>query len=195
MQMIFNEIDNRSKKISKLRVTGLCVGNSPGIGEFPALMASNAENVSISWRHHDCSGLMYYSVVRGKNAMKSLIIGNSTTWWQFLPANNRQNVILHIIGSLWGDSSGGPGSLPKRPVMRKTSPYHHVFMLNKTALKFPVLWGRAHAGPANDTIAPSQKHMHYISQTLSCEQLFAPWRGNQLGPVWLIYTHVKIHGG
>ena len=40
-----------SKKTSKLRVTGLCVGNSPGTGEFPAQMASNAENVSIWWRH------------------------------------------------------------------------------------------------------------------------------------------------
>ena len=44
----------RSKIISKLRVTGLCVGNSPVTGEFPAQMASNAENVSIWWRHHDC---------------------------------------------------------------------------------------------------------------------------------------------
>ena len=43
----------RSKKTSKLRVTGLCVGNSPGTGEFPPQMASNAENVSIWWRHHD----------------------------------------------------------------------------------------------------------------------------------------------
>ena len=42
----------KSKKTSKLRVTGLCVGNSPGTGEFPAQMASNAENVSIWWRHH-----------------------------------------------------------------------------------------------------------------------------------------------
>ena len=42
----------RSKKTSKLRVTGLCAGNSPGTVEFPAQMASNAENVSIWWRHH-----------------------------------------------------------------------------------------------------------------------------------------------
>ena len=42
----------RSKKTSKPRVTGLCVGNSPGTGDFPAQMASNAENVSIWWRHH-----------------------------------------------------------------------------------------------------------------------------------------------
>ena len=39
-------------KTSKLRVTGLCAGNSPETGEFPAQMASNAENVSIWWRHH-----------------------------------------------------------------------------------------------------------------------------------------------
>ena len=43
---------HRSKKTSKLRVIGLCAGNSPGTGEFPAQMASNAENVSIWWRHH-----------------------------------------------------------------------------------------------------------------------------------------------
>ena len=41
----------RSKKTSKLRVTCLCVGNSPGTGEFPAQRASNAEIVSILWRH------------------------------------------------------------------------------------------------------------------------------------------------
>ena len=34
----------RSKKTSKLRLTGLCVGNSP----------LTAENVSIRWRHHVC---------------------------------------------------------------------------------------------------------------------------------------------
>ena len=43
----------RSKKTPKLRVTGLCEGNSPVTGEFPAQRASNAENVSIWWRHHD----------------------------------------------------------------------------------------------------------------------------------------------
>ena len=42
----------RSKKSSKVRVTGLCAGNSPETGEFPAQRASDAENVSIWWRHH-----------------------------------------------------------------------------------------------------------------------------------------------
>ena len=41
------------KNPSKLGVTGLCAGNSPVTGEFLAQMASNAENVSIWWRHHD----------------------------------------------------------------------------------------------------------------------------------------------
>ena len=42
----------RSKKTSKLRVTGLCTGNSPMTGEFPAQRNRYTENVSIWWRHH-----------------------------------------------------------------------------------------------------------------------------------------------
>ena len=54
----------RSKKISKLRVTGLCAGNSPVTGGFPAQMASNTENVSIIWwRHHEPPHLSY--IVKG----------------------------------------------------------------------------------------------------------------------------------
>ena len=44
---------HRSKKISKLCVTGLCAKNSPVTGEFPAKCTGNAESVSIWWRHHD----------------------------------------------------------------------------------------------------------------------------------------------
>ena len=40
-----------SKKTSKL-VLGLCEGDSPVTGEFPAQRASNAEAVSILWRHY-----------------------------------------------------------------------------------------------------------------------------------------------
>ena len=56
-------IGRRSIKTSKLRVTGLCVGNSSETDEFPAQMASNAENVSIWWRHHD--------LVRSKQAWRN----------------------------------------------------------------------------------------------------------------------------
>ena len=47
---VYSGADQRKK--SKLRVTGLCTGNSPLTGEFPAQMASNAENVSIWWCNH-----------------------------------------------------------------------------------------------------------------------------------------------
>ena len=41
----------RSEKTSKLRGTGLCAGNSPETGEFPAQKAGNAQNASIWWRY------------------------------------------------------------------------------------------------------------------------------------------------
>ena len=44
----------RSKKTSNFCVTGICEGNLQVTGEFPWQKASNAENVSIWWRHH-CS--------------------------------------------------------------------------------------------------------------------------------------------
>ena len=50
---LLNDLLRRiSKKTTKLRVTGLCSGNSPVTGEFPAQRASNAENVSIWWHYH-----------------------------------------------------------------------------------------------------------------------------------------------
>ena len=53
----------RSKKTSKLRVTGLCAGNSPMTAECPAQMASNAEKVSIWWRHNENEGQPWHTNV------------------------------------------------------------------------------------------------------------------------------------
>ena len=53
----------RSKKTSKLRVTGLCARNSPETGEFPAQKASNTHNVSIGWRHHEMATVLRYCLV------------------------------------------------------------------------------------------------------------------------------------
>ena len=44
-------VADHTKKTSKLRATGLCTRSSTVTGEFPAQMASNAENISIWWRH------------------------------------------------------------------------------------------------------------------------------------------------
>ena len=48
----------RSKKTSKLRVIGLCAGNSSVAGEFPTQIeiVSSVENCSIWWRHHEHDG-------------------------------------------------------------------------------------------------------------------------------------------
>ena len=52
----------RSKKTSKLHVTGLCKGNTLVTGEFSAQRASNAENVSIgfSWSWSFNCGYAWY---------------------------------------------------------------------------------------------------------------------------------------
>ena len=72
---------HRSKKTPKLRVTGLSEGNSPGTGEFPAQKASNAENVSISWRHH---------------------VAHKVWWSQFMPWCHLTSGHLHdYIRHLW----------------------------------------------------------------------------------------------
>ena len=62
---------HRWKKTSKLCVTGLCAGNSPVAGEFPAQRASNAENVFIWWRHH--------VTTVGTGRLKHLLHHNSLT--------------------------------------------------------------------------------------------------------------------
>ena len=82
----------RSKKTSKLHVTGLCVGNSPGTGEFPAQMTSYVENVSIWWRHHAvwngtsargraATDSLYYVII--VNVCFSVLLSNyeKCSWW------------------------------------------------------------------------------------------------------------------
>ena len=74
---LFNRLfGRRSNKTSKLGVTGLCVGNWPATGEFPAQRASNAETVSIWWCHHvrysPCLLVSISTVVRFRGYSPSL---------------------------------------------------------------------------------------------------------------------------
>ena len=65
----------RSKKTSKLRVSGLCAGNSPVTGEFPAQKASNAEYVSMWWRHCDLLFIGYvYDELNSLNSISHTIL-------------------------------------------------------------------------------------------------------------------------
>ena len=71
------------KETSKLRVTGLCTGNSSGTGEFPAHMASNAENVSIWWRLH-AKGLRVNVSSRAATDVSSCSCLRPSYWCQVL---------------------------------------------------------------------------------------------------------------
>ena len=101
----------RSKKTSKLRVTSLCAGNSPVTSEFPAQMASNAENVSIWWHHHisnleECGYKHRMSLWRTINKTYSveymLSPLNSWSWPFFSPNHSQQTPISwHMMVSYW----------------------------------------------------------------------------------------------
>ena len=49
---VYSDADHRKQNIKAPRHRPLA-GNSPRTGGFPAQRASNAENVSIWWRHHE----------------------------------------------------------------------------------------------------------------------------------------------
>ena len=96
----------RLKKTSKLRVTGLCAGNSPGSGEFPAQIASNAENVSIWWRHHgtgnhdvDYVGRLFYTR-KGFNYRVSLLSAMMKIFLKKYIA--RKGLTYSVLMALWG---------------------------------------------------------------------------------------------
>ena len=88
----------RSKKTSKLRVTGLCVGNSPVTGEFPAQRASNAGNVSIWWRHHAMNSNLAYLYYGGPNASPHRKLFNNQVVVLICPLHHRSNNSSWWIG-------------------------------------------------------------------------------------------------
>ena len=85
LDFLFNRLfRRRSKKKSKLRVTGLCEGNSPMTGQFPTQRASDAENVSIWWRHHSIAAFALFSscpskTCKGTSSDKMPYFGTPTT--------------------------------------------------------------------------------------------------------------------
>ena len=74
----------RSKNTPKLRVTGLYAVNSPGTGEFLAQMASNAENVSIWWRHYENNTYSTYPTTE-------------CGWWHLFQIPVRVTLFLHLL--------------------------------------------------------------------------------------------------
>ena len=70
-----------SKKTSKLLVTGLCKGNPPVTSGFPSQRASNTENVSIWWRHHECIIWLRSNKIARNVPMLMMTFGHSH-WWR-----------------------------------------------------------------------------------------------------------------
>ena len=77
----------RSKKTSKLRATGLCAGNSALTGEFPAQMASNAENDYIWSRHHVFCRINLTHCARGINRLYLIIDSKKRSYESLLHLN------------------------------------------------------------------------------------------------------------
>ena len=93
----------RSKKTSKLRVTGLCEGNSPVTGGFPAQRASNAEHVSICWRHHDILARVLRRFMICFLAVTALLSSNRKTFYygqkngRYMPRCVPDNLRIDLI--------------------------------------------------------------------------------------------------
>ena len=106
------------------RVTGPLCGNSPVTGEFPAQRDSNAENVSIWWRHHH-----YNDVIMGAIASQitSLTIVYSTVHSGADQTKHQSSASLAFVWEIhrW------PVNFPhKWPVTRKMFPFDDVIMMN-----------------------------------------------------------------
>ena len=116
----------RSKKTSKPRVTGLCVGNSPGTGEFPAQMASNAENVSSWWRHH------------GETIPKSRIMCRlKNNWWGCISWWRHQMETIFVLLAL---CAGNPPVSGEFPAQRRSFDVFFDLRLNKPLSKQSLGW-------------------------------------------------------
>ena len=90
----------KSKKTSKLYVTGPCEWNSPVTREFPAQRASVAENVSVWWRHHDWSVCSTICVGLHKKTQRNHFTGTlweesaGVRWIPLTRINNADNVYM-----------------------------------------------------------------------------------------------------
>ena len=98
-----------SKKTSKPCVTGLCEGNSPVTDEFPAQRASNAENVSIWWRHHEivhCVATWLFYLPRHSSNSKYLppahpVHQEPMTVWHWVIVLMHGEICRHVANAHW----------------------------------------------------------------------------------------------
>ena len=86
----------RSKKTSKLRVTGLCEGYPPVTSGFPSQRSSNAKVVSIWLRHHAPVGMScIHSIIADVWTLGTDIIFHCTA--MFLGKKARIEKVVHFV--------------------------------------------------------------------------------------------------
>ena len=131
----------RSKKTSKLRVTGLCQGISPGTGEFPLQMASNAENVSIWWRHHGpWDRVMLYGWCPSPAPLCIVVLVPSDTplaspWWR------HQMETFSVLLASWAGNSPVTGEFPaQRPVTRSFDVFYDLRLNQQLSKQWRRRW-------------------------------------------------------
>ena len=144
----------RSKKTSKLRVTGLCAGNSPVPVNSPHTQrASNAENVFIWWRHHgqismDSCDMFTHIRHHTEVTWPSWRLKSPTTRFLisslFRPTSEKTPSKLRISGPLCGNPSVNGGSITKgqqcgKPVDTMTLHRQRTFKVIPCNIKFPQL--------------------------------------------------------
>ena len=84
-------------KTSQLRVTGLRVGNSPVTGEFPAQTASNAEKVSIWWRHHAWLAVITHAGANDFISLDCIYLKTMAAYSMDLCHTERWRVALSVV--------------------------------------------------------------------------------------------------
>ena len=95
---------DQRKHQSSIRVTGLCAGNSPGTGEFPIQMASNAANVSIWWRHHamitswNGNAFLITGITSVTNGLTSVRASSAKIWFSAGVCRNKFSKNNQIAG-------------------------------------------------------------------------------------------------
>ena len=142
----------RSKKTSKLRVTGLCAGNPPVTGEFPTQMASNAENASIWWRHHDkgkseaLDFVSYRGLTLTDQIMKLLELGAIRRHHAYNMMTSSNGTIIRVTGHSCGELTGPRWNPPYKVQWRITqagAPLHSHWLASDSATQGGVKWRRA----------------------------------------------------
>ena len=108
-------------------------GNSPGNGEFPAQMASNAENVSIWWCHHavTCTG-WHVSDCSSYRPCEGFSRRAFAKWWLTSP----QSVVdLSATKSLSSKTDASRSTIDRQSILNRflSDPW-------RIANRFPIIW-------------------------------------------------------